>query len=172
MTAANREKDTGLHAGLWVDAPFPPAALNGGWSGWNLNEDARFAAAFEPLKVRDEPATPDGRPVARLRMQADDRHSNPAGNVHGGAIVALIDIALFACAHRFGVEDVRRAATLDMSTQFVGAARLAEPLDVVMELVRETGRLVFLRGLLVQGEGDRDLVASFSATVRKGSPRR
>jgi hypothetical protein len=37
----------------------------------------------------------------------------------------------------------------------------------VVELLRETGRLAFLRGLIVQ---DDDIVASFEGTVRKASP--
>jgi hypothetical protein len=38
----------------------------------------------------------------------------------------------------------------------------------VVEVLRETGRLVFLRGLVVQ---DEDMVASFTATIRKPSQR-
>jgi len=59
--------------------------------------------------------------------------------------------------------------TLDLSTQFVGAGRVGEPLDAVVELVRETGRLIFLRGLVVQGEGDSHIVLSFAGTIRKAS---
>ena len=51
----------------------------------------------------------------------------------------------------------------------VGAGRVGEPLDAVVELVRETGRLIFLRGLVVQGEGDSHIVLSFAGTIRKAS---
>ncbi|MBU0823634.1 MAG: PaaI family thioesterase, partial [Alphaproteobacteria bacterium] len=61
------------------------------------------------------------------------------------------------------------SVTLDLSTQFVGAGRVGEPLDAVVELVRETGRLIFLRGLVVQGEGDSHIVLSFAGTIRKAS---
>ena len=43
-------------------------------------------------------------------------------------------------------------------------------LDAVVEIVRETGRLIFLRGLVLQGADDSHLVASFTGTVRKPSP--
>ena len=59
--------------------------------------------------------------------------------------------------------------TLDLSTQFVGGGRLDEPLDAVVEQVRETGRLIFLRGLVVQGPGDEHIVLSFAGTIRKAS---
>src|SRR3546814_16991066 len=64
----------------------------------------------------------------------------------------LVDIALFAASHQFGSLNAGHSVTLDLSTQFVGAGRIGEPLDAVVELVRETGRLIFLRGLVVQGE--------------------
>ena len=44
-------------------------------------------------------------------------------------------------------------------------------IDAVVEVLRETGRLGFLRGLVVQAPTDASetLVASFSATIRKPS---
>ena len=53
--------------------------------------------------------------------------------------------------------------------QFVGAGRVGEPMDALVELVRETGRLIFLRGLVVQGEGDSHIVLTFAGTIRKAS---
>jgi len=56
--------------------------------------------------------------------------------------------------------------TLDLAVQFIGAGSLDAPIEAEVELLRETGRLIFLRGLIVQGEAR---VASFSGTVRKFS---
>jgi acyl-coenzyme A thioesterase PaaI-like protein len=58
--------------------------------------------------------------------------------------------------------------TLDLSVQFIGAGALDAPIEAEVELLRETGRLIFLRGLIVQAE---QRVASFSGTVRKFAPR-
>ena len=140
-----------------------------GWLSWNLKDASRFNAFIEPLSVRVEPDTPDGRPCARVRMIPERKHSNLGDNVHGAVSLALVDIALFAASHQFGSLDAGHSVTLDLSTQFVGAGRLGEPLDAVVELVRETGRLIFLRGLVVQGEGDAHIVLSFSGTIRKAS---
>lgn len=153
-----------------VQNHFHDQPLGDGWIAWNLKEPDRFNALIEPLQVRRERPLADGRPTARLRMFPTRQHSNLGNNVHGAITLALIDIALFASSHQFGVLNVGPAVTLDLSTQFVGAGRVDEPLDAVTELVRETGRLVFLRGMVVQGAGDAHIVASYAGTIRKASP--
>lgn len=153
-----------------VQTHFHDQPLGDGWIAWNLKEADRFNALIEPLQVRREAPTADGRPVARLRMVPTRQHSNLGNNVHGAITLALIDIGLFASSHQFGVLNVGPAVTLDLSTQFIGAGRIDEPLDAVTELVRETGRLVFLRGMIVQGEDDAHIVATYSGTIRKASP--
>ncbi len=102
-------------------------------------------------------------------MLPERKHSNLGDNVHGAVTLALVDIALFAASHQFGSLNAGHSVTLDLSTQFVGAGRVGEPLDAVVELVRETGRLIFLRGLVVQGDGDSHIVLSFAGTIRKAS---
>ena len=151
---------------------FHDQPLGDGWIAWNLKDPTRFNALIEPLQVRRDTPTADGRPTARLRMVPTRQHSNLGNNVHGAITLALIDIALFASSHQFGVLNVGPAVTLDLSTQFIGAGRIDEPLDAVTELVRETGRLVFLRGMVVQGEGDGHIVATYAGTIRKASPPR
>ncbi len=150
---------------------FTAEAQPDGWVSWNIQDQTRFNALIEPLFVRREADLADGRPTARLRMHPTRQHSNLGNAVHGGITLALIDIALFAGAHQFGMLEAGFSVTLDLSTHFVGAGRIDQPLDAVVELVRETGRMLFLRGLVVQGEGDRHIVASFSGTIRKPSPR-
>jgi uncharacterized protein (TIGR00369 family) len=131
-----------------------------GWLSWELSDSSRFnGQAMGRLIVRD-----DGDGKARLRMFPERRHSNLMDKVHGGAILTLIDIAIFAGSHMLGQLEVGAAVTLDMSVQFMGAGRIGLPLDAEVEQLRETRRLLFLRGLVVQ-EGD--LVASFAATIRK-----
>ena len=148
---------------------FSAEELEGGWTSWNLKDPSRFNAFIEPLAVRPERPTEDGRPRARVRMHPERKHSNLGDNVHGAVTLALVDIALFAASHQFGSLDAGHSVTLDLSTQFVGAGRIGEPLDAVVELVRETGRLIFLRGLVVQGEGDGHIVLTFAGTIRKAS---
>lgn len=156
-----------------VDAEyFDLKILEDGWVSWNLRDETRFNAFIQPLKVRIEDSTPDGRPRARVRMMAQHKHSNLGNNVHGAVILSLMDVALFGSMRTLGCIDGARSVTLDLSSQFVGAGRVGEHLDAVVELVRETGRLIFLRGLVVQGEADEHIVATFSGTVRKMNEKR
>ena len=164
-----QDSSVSVQVGERAQAHFSIEALDGGWVSWNLHDQTRFNAFIEPLAVRVDAPTADGRPVARLRMVPRREHSNLGDNVHGAIILSLIDISLFASSHHFGALNAGAAVTLDLSTQFVGAGRIDEPLDAVVELVRETGRLVFLRGLVVQGADDSHLVASFAGTIRKPS---
>ena len=148
---------------------FDALAQDDGWLSWNLNDKTRFNTFIEPLSVRPEAPLRDGRPVARIRMHPIRKHSNLGDNVHGAVTLALIDVALFAAAHQFGSLNAGFSVTLDLGTQFIGGGRIDEPLDAVVEQVRETGRLIFLRGMVVQGPDDTHIVASFSGTIRKAS---
>jgi acyl-coenzyme A thioesterase PaaI-like protein len=153
-----------------VQEHFHDQPLGGGWIAWNLKDATRYNALIEPLQVRRDRDTADGRPTARLRMVPTRAHSNLANVVHGGITLGLIDIALFASCHQFGVLNVGPSVTLTLDTQFIGGGRIDEPLDALTELVRETRRLVFLRGTVVQGEDDGHIVATYSGMIRKATP--
>jgi acyl-coenzyme A thioesterase PaaI-like protein len=136
-----------------------------GWRSWQLSDERRFnGQAIGKILIRE-----DGPNQARVRMFPELRHSNLADVVHGGATLGFIDVALFGAARTFGLLDAGIAVTLDLSTQFVAGGRIGEPMDAKIELLRETRRLLFMRGLIVQGEDDNHLVASFTGTIRKGS---
>jgi len=146
-----------------------PDPANPGWHSWDLVDDTRFnGQVLSPLLVRRETGS-GGAGMIRLRMQPQVKHTNLIGGVHGGAILALADVALFAAVRILLDGDSDGAVTLDMTSQFLGTGRIGLPLDATCEVLHETGRLVFLRGLVEQ---DGELVAAFSATVRKASPPR
>jgi acyl-coenzyme A thioesterase PaaI-like protein len=60
--------------------------------------------------------------------------------------------------------NVAQAVTLDCSVQFLSGGAIGVPLDAEVELLRETGRLAFFRGRVLQGE---EVVAAFTGTLRK-----
>jgi uncharacterized protein (TIGR00369 family) len=135
-----------------------------GWLSWRLVDDTRFnGQVMGKMLVRSE-----GEGRARVRMFPEHRHSNLMNNVHGGVTLALMDAAIFAGSRMFGLIEAGTAVTLDLSTQFLAAARVGIPLDCEVELLKETRRLLFLRGLVVQ---ETDRVAAFSATIRKPTAR-
>ncbi len=143
-----------------------PDPENPGWFTWELTDQTRFNCwMFPKLLVRDDS---DGK--AGLRMFPEHRHTNLGNNIHGGTVMALVDIALFACSRMLGIIEAGTAVTLDLNVQFIGAGKPGVPCDAVPELLKETRRLVFLRGVVEQGDGN--LVAAFSGTIRKPtSPR-
>jgi acyl-coenzyme A thioesterase PaaI-like protein len=126
------------------------------------SDPTRFNGALGRMIV--QPAGPNR---GRVRILPEHGQSNLGDAVHGGAILSLIDVALFAGGHMAGMSDTD-AVTLDLQTHFIAAGRLGVPLDAEVELLRETGRLVFLRGTVVQGE---ETVAAFGGTLRKIRPR-
>ena len=145
---------------------FAPDAEHPGWRRWDATDNTRFNQQVLGTLLARKEEGPGAIPMLRLRMFPETRHSNMMGNVHGGTIMALSDVILFAAFHVLSAGDAEGAVTLDMSHQFLGAGTIDHPLDAVAEILRETGRLVFLRGMIEQGD---NRIAAFSATVRKGT---
>lgn len=138
-----------------------PDPDNPGWHIWQSNDPSRFNSwMFPRLLVRAEPC---GK--VRVRMFPEHHHTNLAENIHGGTVLALIDIGLFLCSRMLGLIEAGTSVTLDLSVQFIGAGKAGLPCDAVTELLKETRRLIFLRGVVEQGEGN--LIAAYSGTIRK-----
>lgn len=98
-------------------------------------------------------------------MFPERRHANVSCKfVHGGVLLALADISLFAGLRLLRDSDAEGSVTLDLSSQFISGAEIGYPLDAVIEILSETGRMAFMRGLLEQ---DGRTVASYSGTLRK-----
>jgi acyl-coenzyme A thioesterase PaaI-like protein len=132
---------------------------NPGWLRWGFRDPTRFNSLLGKMIVRVEP---NGR--VRMRAFPERQHSNLGDKVHGGALLGFIDVALFATSRSAGLIEAATSVTLDLSTQFIGAADIGQPLDCVSEVLRTTRRLIFIRGLVEQGEA---VVASYSGTIRK-----
>ncbi len=146
--------------------PLAPEECGGeaGWHSWNLVDRTRFnTAVLGDMRVRKE------GDKCRLRMFPERRHTNLGDNIHGAVTLSLIDIALFAAMHINGSGEAGPSVTVELSTQFVGAGDPTRPLDAVSEIVRETGRMLFLRGFATQprDDGTEDIIASYSGIVRK-----
>ena len=144
-------------APAFIEEPDPD---NPGWTIWRISDERRFNAQImgKIIVKMDSPGQ------ARMRMFPEMRHTNLMGNLHGGTILSLIDVSVFGCSRMLGIIEAGTAVTLDMSVQFIGAGTAEAPLDSVAEMLKETRRLVFLRGLVEQGD---NRIAAFSATIRK-----
>ncbi|MFD1950009.1 PaaI family thioesterase [Sphingomonas arantia] len=118
----------------------------------------RFLDSFGTIRVRVE------GPVVRCRVETGRAQSNVSDNVHGGFILAFVDQVMF-CA-LLAQERLPRggAVTLQAGMNFIGAAKAGLPIDAVVEITGETGRMLFLRGLIEQ---DGATIGSFDGTLRK-----
>ena len=140
-----------------------PDPENPGWHHWNLKDDTLFnGAVMGRLITRRE------GDKCRLRMFPERKHENLQGIIHGAITLSLIDISLFTTMHVVGSGNAGPSVTLELSTQFIGAGDPSQPLDAVTEIMRETGKLVFVRGEVVQGD---NCVAAYSGIIRKFVPR-
>ena len=143
---------------------FAPDPENPGWLRLSTADPTRFnGTVLGRTVVRAE-----GADHCRVRIFPQHHLTNNLGTIHGGATLGLIDISLFCTMTLLRGVAAESALTLGIDAQFIGAAITSKPLDCVVEVLRETRRLGFLRGLVEQDDA---LVASFSATIRKASTR-
>ncbi|WP_144095136.1 PaaI family thioesterase [Croceicoccus sediminis] len=139
----------------FIAAPDHP-----GWQEWCIGTPEQFnRAVLGRMLVRFE----DDKVRVRL-LEPAERHSNLNGVFHGGVLMAFIDTAMFAGANLLAGKPDQRGVTVDMHTQFLAPGSLEKPLDALVELTRETGKMFFTRGLLVQEDVT---VCSFNGLVRK-----
>jgi uncharacterized protein (TIGR00369 family) len=109
------------------------------------------------LGVREGELAPD-RVTARLPYRAD--LTNSAGNVHGGAMMALFDCLLAAAARSHDPAGMR-AITVDLTTHFVASTR-GELFGEARCLRR--GSLAFSQGELRDADGR--LLATATGTFK------
>lgn len=142
---------------IHIDDPENP-----GWKTWTISDERRFnAVALGKVIVR-----PTGENRATVRMFPTIAHSNLMNKVHGGVTLAFLDVGLFAASAVCGHFHAAGSVTISLDTQFIGAGDIGIPLDAEVEIARATRRLIFLRGLVVQGEA---VIASFTGIIRRAS---
>jgi uncharacterized protein (TIGR00369 family) len=129
---------------------------NAGWTRWRRDPDGRFAALLGDFYFRG------ANGGVECRMETDRRHSNGLGYIHGGFIMSFIDMAMFAFIFR-QLEN-SAAVTLSCATDFLSAGIVGKPIEASGEILKETGKMLFVRGLVTQ---DGVNVASFTGTMRK-----
>jgi acyl-coenzyme A thioesterase PaaI-like protein len=103
--------------------------------------------------------------LARVRIDTGPARANPMGALHGGFLMGFLDQAVFVGPVTLGRMTLPDwAVTLNFATQFVAPGRVDIPLDCMVEIVSETGKLMFLRG---QMEQEGRALLTFQATLRK-----
>ena len=128
-----------------------------GWTRWRREPDGRFTSMLGDFYFRA-----DAGGAVECRMATDRRHTNGLGYLHGGFIMSFIDMAMFAFIFR-QLEN-NAAVTLSCATDFLSAGIVGKHIEASGEILKETGKMLFVRGLVTQ-EGEK--IASFTSTMRK-----
>ena len=128
-----------------------------GWHRWHRDPDGRFASMLGDFYFR-----PTETGVVECRMATDRRHANGLGYLHGGFIMSFVDMAMFSFIAR--QLETSAAVTLSCATDFLSAGIVGTPIEAHGEILKETGKMLFVRGLVTQNGNN---VASFTGTMRK-----
>lgn len=98
-------------------------------------------------------------------LTAEARHCNRHGIVHGGLMMAMIDLTMVVAAKQHQEEVL---VTVSLNSEFIAAGNEGDIIEAEGELVRRTGSLAFTRGRIYVG--DRTLLAA-SAVLKPLKPR-
>jgi uncharacterized protein (TIGR00369 family) len=129
---------------------------DGEWAGWSQWQSDAFEQRAGPFYERFE----GGQGVTAFR--AGQEHMNGGGFMHGGCLLTFADSALFTIARpamegQFGV-------TVNLSGDFLAAARVGQFVEARGEITRAARSLVFVRGLVT---ADGEPVLSFTGIIKK-----
>ncbi|HEX7857450.1 MAG TPA: PaaI family thioesterase [Sphingobium sp.] len=137
----------------------------GAWAGWIRHTDEEpdtYLSIIGPSFSR-----PEGPNRATVAVDTRPVHRNRMGALHGGYIAAVADHVGFAALKALGRPEQLGGVTIDLQVQFLGSGRVGPPLFAEVEILKETGRLFFVRMTFRQSEDH--LVAAATATFRKVS---
>lgn len=138
-----------------TDGPFK------GWISWGQGQDP-YETLVGPFAYR---AHGDG--TLEIAFQPERRHLNGANAIHGGCLMSFADFALFAIAHH-SLKGGVMAVTLTCNSEFLAAGDQEGWVTAEGEVLKETGSLIFVRGVLKQRANP---ILAFSGTLKKIKPR-
>jgi uncharacterized protein (TIGR00369 family) len=86
--------------------------------------------------------------VRRFVFTVADKHMNSAGSVHGGMLMAFMDVAMSQSA-RAAAGGADSCSTVSLNCDFVGPGRLGDLIEARVRVTRRARTMVFLSGELV-----------------------
>lgn len=118
----------------------PTLIETGPWAGWKTWPHDTFETGVGPFYMRTDET---GRVVCRF--VAEPRHMNGGGFMHGGCFLTFADFACFSIA-----ADVTQGpgVTVNLSGDFLSAARAGDLMEATGEVTRAGGRLIYVRGMV------------------------
>lgn len=134
-----------------------------GWRAWHARPEGRFVDGLGDVFYRLD------IPVVRTAIETARKHANGLGYLHGGFLMAFVDVAMMATA-RAALEQ-GAAVTLNSSVDFLSPGTVGEPLEAAGRIVKETGRLIWVAGMLSQNSGKAE-ICQWHGMLRKVSRRK
>lgn len=134
-----------------------------GWKLWHAQPEGRFVDGLGAIYYRQQPTAANG-PGILTAIETGRQHSNGLGFLHGGFLMAFVDVTMFATIRHLLAQSA--GVTLQCSTDFIAAGAVGPPLEGRGHVVRETGRLVWVAGTLTQDDGAK-LVCQWHGILRK-----
>ena len=88
----------------------------------------------------------------RTGLVVEAHHCNAAGSCHGGALVTFVDnMLVMGLNHHLGKMDFR--PTINLTTDFVGAARLGQWIEAKIDFIHTTASLAFISATVTGPDG-------------------
>lgn len=129
-----------------------------GWKVWHARPEGRFVDNLGDVYYRQQE---EGVVSA---IETGRQHSNGLGFLHGGFLMAFVDVAMFATIRHMLA--TQAAVTLQSSTDFLAGGVVGNRLEGRGRIVKETGKLVWVAGTLTQDDGAH-LVCQWHGLLRK-----
>lgn len=98
---------------------------------------------------------------ARLGMWVQPHHANTIGVCHGGVLMTFADVAAAAGAN-LARRPTARSPSINLSIDFVGAARVGDWIEAENQTVETRRRFGFASGVI---RGPQGVVARYNATL-------
>ncbi|PJK29832.1 PaaI family thioesterase [Minwuia thermotolerans] len=108
---------------------------------------APFVEANGPLYWRDL----DGG--LSLGFRVERRHTNAAGNLHGGMLMTMVDMQL-NCALNYQLDTAQFIPTVAANIDFLAPANIGDWVEGRTEILRRGGRTVFADCRIRRGDGE------------------
>lgn len=128
-----------------------------GWISWGQGADP-FETLVGPFAYRVH-----DNGFIEIAFQPETRHLNGGGAIHGGCLMSFADFALFAIADE-SLKNGQMAVTLTCNSEFLAAGDTDGWITAEGEVVKETGSVIFARGLVKQRGKP---ILMFSGTLKK-----
>lgn len=106
---------------------------------------------------------------ARIGLRIDEGHLNYQDVAHGGVLTTLADVALSYCVHTFETPSPG-LATISLTVNFLGAARLGDWLEAEARIDRIGKRLAYTSGFIRRGDETVATMTGVFSVTRRATP--